>query len=245
MGSKALAIAILGLLAAVLPDRGFAAGPSKYAILTKGKSCSFDIAEVSIKSFRLLAPMEQIDKLANKGLVNVHVCECYLMPGNLQKCVLDAVRNAEVLPNLRKDEADLLGGKMFLLIENRDEFVALYMALQTGSSPAAFDLASRLLRDSSIAPPPAAPPPPAPPSPPRPTGRSDLNAEKGHRHCEVEPQICVKPKKSDEKDSKASDSSDVTAEFEVKCEGFPPIIVSTDGKAGFKVGPLEISVSKP
>jgi hypothetical protein len=85
MGSKALIIAILGLLAAVLPDRGFAAGPTKYAILTKGKSCSFDIAEVSVKSFRLLAPMEQIDKLANKGLVNVHVCECYLMPGTVHR----------------------------------------------------------------------------------------------------------------------------------------------------------------
>jgi hypothetical protein len=242
MGSKALIFAILGVLAAFLPDRGFAAGPSKYAILTKGKSCSFDIAEVSIKSFRLLAPMEQIDKLAGKGLVNVHVCECYLMPGNLQKCVLDAVRNAEVLPNLRKEEANLLGGKMFLLIENQEDFVALYMALQTGSSPAAFDLASRLLRDSNIAPPPVAPPPPTPPSPPSPTGKSGLDAEKGHRRCEVEPQICLKPKKSDEKDS---NSSDITAEFEVKCEGFPPIIVSTEGKAGFKVGPIEISVSKP
>jgi hypothetical protein len=244
MSSKALAIAILGLLTAFLPNHGFAAGPSKYAILTKGKSCSFDIAEVSIKSFRLLAPMEQIDKLANKGLVNVHVCECYLMPGNLQKCMLDAVRKAELFPNLRRDEIDLLGGKMFLLVENRDEFVALYMALQSGSSPAAFDLASRLLRDSNIAPPPAAPPPPAPPSPPSPTGRSDIEAARRHRSCEVEPQICVKPKKADEQDSKSSNNPDVTAEFEVKCEGFPPIIVSTEGKAGFKVGPFEVSVSK-
>src|SRR5258708_16387302 len=111
MSSKALAIAILGLLTAFLPNHGFAAGPSKYAILTKGKSCSFDIAEVSIKSFRLLAPTDQIDKLANKGLVNVHVCECYLMPGNLQKCMLDAVRKSDLLPNLRKDEVHSLAGK--------------------------------------------------------------------------------------------------------------------------------------
>jgi hypothetical protein len=246
MSSKALVIALLGFVTAFLPNRGFAAGPSKYAILTKGQSCSLDIAEVQITSFRLLAPMEQIDKLTKDGLINVHVCECYLV-GNTKKCILDAVRKAELLQSLKKDELDLLGGKMFLLIENREEFAALYMALQTGSSSAAFDLASRLLQQSKVAPPTVAPPPtsPPPPSPPTPSGHLAGDAEKRHRRCEAEPQICVKPKKTDEHETKSSDGPDVTAEFEVKCEGFPPIIVSTEGKAGFKVGPLEVSISKP
>jgi hypothetical protein len=34
-----------------------------------------------------------------------------------------------------------------------------------------------------------------------------------------------------------------TAEFEVKCDGLPTIVVSTDGKAGLKLGPLEVSIS--
>jgi len=55
MSSNVLIFAILGFLTALLPSYSFAAGPTKYAILTQGKSCSLDISEVSIKSFRLLA----------------------------------------------------------------------------------------------------------------------------------------------------------------------------------------------
>ncbi|KGT77967.1 hypothetical protein MA20_20185 [Bradyrhizobium japonicum] len=246
MSPKLLMFAILGFLTALLPGPSFAAGPTKYAVLTQGKSCSLDISEVSIKSFRLLAPVDQIDKLAGKGIISVHVCECYLTAGNLQKCMLDAVRKAELPQSLTKNQTDLLAGKLFLLLSDRDEFVALYLALQSDSSAAAFELASRLLQQSAAAPP-VAPPPPAPPSPPpprEPTKNVDAEGAKHHRSCEVEPQICVKPKKSDEKEAKSSEGSDLVAEFELKCEGFPPIIVSTEGKAGFKVGPLEVSVSK-
>jgi hypothetical protein len=265
MHCRLLAIVVLGLLAATLPNKGFAAGPTKYAILANGPTCSIKIENTSIKSFRLLAPTDQIDKLASKGLVTVDVCECYLMPGNAQKCMLDQVRKTEFVQALKKDEVDLLAGKMYLFVENRDDFVALYMALQTSSSTAGLELASRLVQQSRAAsPPPATPPsaasPPAPPPPPRAGGEASLEAEKRNRGCEVEPQICVKPKKPAEGESKApggpetkpareamstSDGTDFTAEFEVKCEGLPPIIVSTEGKAGFKVGPLEVSISKP
>ncbi|MDA9523403.1 hypothetical protein XI06_24750 [Bradyrhizobium sp. CCBAU 11434] len=246
MSHKALMFAVLSFLVTLLPSHAPGAGPTKYAILTQGTSCSLDISEVSIKSFRLLAPVNQIDKLAGKGIINVHVCECYLMAGNLQKCVLDTIRNAETPQSLTKEQADLLGGKMFLLLPDRDEFVALYLALQSESSAAAFELASRLLQQAAVAPSPDAPPPPAPPPPPRePAKNVDAEGAKRHRSCEIEPQICVKPKKSAGKESKSSEGPDLVAEYELKCEGFPPIIVSTEGKAGFKVGPLEVSLSKP
>lgn len=245
MSHTALMYAVLSFLVTLLPSHALAAGPTKYAILTQGTSCSLDISEVSIKSFRLLAPVNQIDKLASKGIINVHVCECYLMAGNLQKCMLDAVRKAETPQSLTKEQADLLGGKMFLLLPDRDEFVALYLALQSESSAAAFELASRLLQQVAVTPSPDAPAPPAPPPPPRePAKNVDAEGGKRHRSCEVEPQICVKPKKSEGKESKSSEGPDLVAEYELKCDGFPPIIVSTEGKAGFKVGPLEVSVSK-
>ncbi|MGY3473616.1 hypothetical protein [Bradyrhizobium ottawaense] len=246
MSHKALMFAVLSFLVTLLPNHALAAGPTKYAILTQGTSCSLDISEVSIKSFRLLAPVNQIDKLAGKGIINVHVCECYLMAGNLQKCMLDAIRKVEAPQSLTKEQGDLLGGKMFLLLPDRAEFVALYLALQSESSAAALELASRLLQQAAVAPSPDAPPPPAPPPPPRePAKNVDAKGAKGHRSCEVEPQICVKPKKSEGKESKSSEGPDLVAEYELKCDGFPPIIVSTEGKAGFKVGPLEVSVSKP
>ncbi|WP_439360493.1 hypothetical protein [Bradyrhizobium sp. DASA03007] len=245
MRHKALMYAVLSFLVTLLPSHALAAGPTKYAILTQGTSCSLDISEVSIKSFRLLAPVDQIHKLAGKGIINVHVCECYLMAGNLQKCVHDAIRKAETPQSLTKEQADLLGGKMFLVLPDRDEFVALYLALQSESSAAAFELASRLLQQAAVAPSPDAPPPPTPPPPREPAKNADPEGAKRHRSCEVEPQICVKPKKSEGKESKSSEGPDLVAEYELKCEGFPPIIVSTEGKAGFKVGPLEVSVSKP
>ncbi|MDA9481417.1 hypothetical protein XI07_05230 [Bradyrhizobium sp. CCBAU 11445] len=248
MSQRALMFAVLSFLVTLLPSHALGAGPTKYAILTQGTSCSLDISEVSIKSFRLLAPVNQIDKLAGKGIINVHVCECYLMAGNLQKCMLDAVRKAETPQSLTREQTDLLGGKMFLLLPDRDEFVALYLALQSESSAAAFELASRLLQQVAVAPSPDAPPPPAPPPPPpprEPAKNVDAEGAKRHRSCEVEPQICVKPKKSEGKESRSSEGADLVAEYELKCDGFPPIIVSTEGKAGFKVGPLEVSVSKP
>lgn len=244
MSHEAFMFAVLSFLVTLLPSHALAAGPTKYAILTQGTSCSLDISEVSIKSFRLLAPVNQIDKLAGKGIINVHVCECYLMGGNLQKCMLDAVRKAETPHPLTKEQADLLGGKMFLLLPDTDEFVALYLALQSDSSAAAFELATRLLQQAAVARSPDAPP--APPPPPRePPKKVDAEGAKRHRSCEVEPQICVKPKKSEGKETKSSEGPDLVAEFELKCEGFPTIIVSTEAKAGFKVGPLEVSVSKP
>jgi hypothetical protein len=56
--------------------------------------------------------------------------------------------------------------------------------------------------------------------------------KKEKRKCEVEPEVCLKP-----------GTGELSANYEVKCEGLPPIIVSTDGKAGVKIGSMEVSVS--
>jgi hypothetical protein len=60
--------------------------------------------------------------------------------------------------------------------------------------------------------------------------------DQGEKHekkeCELEPEVCVKPI-----------SKEVSANYELKCEGLPPIVVSTTGKTGLKIGPLELSFS--
>ncbi|RXG84921.1 hypothetical protein [Bradyrhizobium zhanjiangense] len=152
MSHKALMFAVLSLLVTLLPSHALAAGPTKYAILTQGTSCSLDISEVSIKSFRLLAPVNQIDKLAGEGIINVsHVCECCPPAGNLQKCMLDAVRKAETAQSLTKEQADMLGGRCSCSFSTGTNLSPLTLVLQSESSAAAFELASDLLQQAAVA----------------------------------------------------------------------------------------------
>jgi hypothetical protein len=50
--------------------------------------------------------------------------------------------------------------------------------------------------------------------------------------CELESNVCINPA-----------TNEPSAEFELKCEGLPTIVFSTDGKAGSKIGPVQVSVS--
>ncbi|RXG85852.1 hypothetical protein EAS61_34895 [Bradyrhizobium zhanjiangense] len=151
----ALMFAVLRFLVTATQPRS-CCRPNEVRDPNPGTSCSLDIWQVSIKSFRLLAPVNQIDKL--EGIINVHVCECYLVAGNLQKCMLDAVTKAETPQSLTKEQADCSAGRCFLLLPDGNEFVALYLALRSESSAAAFVLASRLLQQAAVAPSPDAPP---------------------------------------------------------------------------------------
>jgi hypothetical protein len=198
----------------------------QYVVLRPGPTCSVKIGDVDLKSFRMLVPIAHVDKFVNRtAIVTVHVCQCLLESGDPQKCALDAmIKSAQRLQVGESAEGEL-GGRIFIYLTNASEFLDLYTALNLSYPDPAPALAWQILRNL--------PPPPPPPPPPVPNLIFDPdNHEKGGQRCHIEPSLCVSP-----------DITKPTVEFEVKCEGLPTIVISTDGKAGLKLGPLEVSIS--
>jgi hypothetical protein len=198
----------------------------QYVVLRPGPTCSVKIGDVDLKSFRMLVPVAHVDKFVNRtAIVTVHVCQCLLESGDPQKCALDAmIRSAQRLQVGETAESQL-GGRIFIYLTNASEFVNLYTGLNLNYPDPAPALAWQILRNL----PP--PPPPPPPAVPNLIIDNDNHGKSGQR-CHIEPSLCISP-----------DITKPTAEFEVKCEGLPTIVVSTDGKAGLKLGPLEVSIS--
>jgi hypothetical protein len=203
-------------------------------IVTNGKSCSVVIAGTNIQAFHMLLPIDQLKLVADdRSILSVHVCECLLTPGDSRTCALATITKS-ALP-IKLDDAQLrqLGGRIFIRIEDPSKFSELYSALNVNYSPPNYALAWQLLQSGAgVVPPPPptiSPPPPSPPD--RNLPLSERKDKESKHHCELESSVCINSK------------GDPSAEFELKCEGLPPIIVSTDGKAGLKVGPLEVSIS--
>jgi|SRR5580700_2999287 hypothetical protein len=230
---KLLVVVSMMLWFAALEQPCHAATIEQYVVVLPGPTCSIVVGNIDIKSFRLLIPASRLRSLANNtAIVQVHVCECYLLQGDPQKCALDAVTKAARQVPMAQQEATMLGGQIFMLVEDSTDFAKLYSALSSAYPPQTGSPASRILHGIGAPPGRAAAPPPQPPPPggrlPSPVGEQQ-NKKKS---CEVSPSVCIDPK-----------TDELSAEFEFKCEGLPTFVFSTDGKAGLKIGPLEVSVS--
>jgi hypothetical protein len=223
----------------------FAANADQYVLVLPGPTCSIKIENVDVKTFRMLLPVDQVKRVVNSTtIISVHVCECFLLGGDLQKCALDAITKAARPVQLPTQDAALLAGRIFVFIESTDEFSKVYLSLSSAYPRQASNVAWRILRAATPssaagpgAPPSALPPQSPPPQSPPPAitpgaSAGDEQQPERKRACEVESNVCVNPK-----------TDETSAEFELKCEGLPPIVFSTDGKAGLKIGPLEISLS--
>jgi hypothetical protein len=148
--------------------------------------------------------------------------------------------------NFGRTDPSILGDRVYLRLNRPEDYFKLYSASSADGVPAQVDLASQIFE--------------APVSAPSSGlggsnggtpgnggtgggggGRIDLPAfnndtgdkDKKKKKCELEPaEVCVKPS-----------NHEVSAKFELKCEGVPPIVVSTSGEAGVKVGPLECTAA--
>jgi hypothetical protein len=194
-----------------------------------GPTCSVEVDKIAVKSFRLLIPASQLQVLTNSTtIIRVHVCECFLMGGDLQKCALDAVTKAAQQVQVSPQDAAALDGRIFVLIDDSADFAKVYSALISAYPPPTPSPAWRILHGG--APPGGVTEPPSQPPSPPPGGSKPSPV--GERSCKISSTVCIEPK-----------TDEASAEFELKCEGLPPIVFSTDGKAGLKIGPLEVSLS--
>lgn len=216
-----------------------------YVVVEPGPACSIIVGKLNVRSFHMLLPASRIADLAtSNSIVNIHICECLLSPGDPQKCAIDAV-SKNVLPvKIDPAEQTQLAGQIFIKVDDPSDFAKLYAALTTlyphEPLPAAWAILHRAVKERpSVArssaggiSPPKGPsnPPTLPPSPPSASMLGDEDKKK--KQCELETNVCINPA-----------SGAPSAEFEVKCKGFPTIVFSTDIKAGIKVGPVEVSVS--
>ncbi len=67
-----------------------AAANERYLVVLPGETCSINVGDVGVKSFRMLIPADRLKAVANNTtVVRVHVCECLLAGGDMQKCALD------------------------------------------------------------------------------------------------------------------------------------------------------------
>jgi hypothetical protein len=228
-------------------DLARAAESMNYVVLLPGQTCSIDFDDAnipSIRSFRILAPIGALDDLAKKAFViNAHVCECFLLPGDPRQCAAAVISKAARPLRLTQAEEMVLGGRIFVLVNDQVEFIKLYGALNATypryDSGFAWTTLRRVSQEiatnssgAGAVSPPNGPAPPAPPAGSASTGDSDTNDKDKERHCELETNLCVNPA-----------TRDPSAEFELKCKGLPTVIFSTDGKAGLKIGPVEVSLS--
>jgi hypothetical protein len=220
----------------------------EYVVLLPGTSCSIVVGDVNISKFRMLIPARQLAATANKtGILRIHVCECLLMGGDPQVCAIAAVTKAARHVRLTQDDERRLDGRIFVYIEKAADFGSLYSTLSSNYAPRTSNLAWKILHEPAT--PDAAPGAtqtspagsendaggPHPPSPPSSSMSSHGNEKADNNkknHCELESNVCINPA-----------TNEPSAEFELKCEGLPTIVFSTDGKAGLKIGPLEVSVS--
>jgi hypothetical protein len=230
---------------AFLLGLGFFAGLAhaeerNYVIVSSG-ACSLILDDVDVKSFRILIPFAHLQKLGDsQSPVRAHSCECLLLEGESQACIVEAVTKAARRVALSKSEEALLDGKIFVVIDDASQFSGLYAALNSNLPQRRATLAWRLLHSPSQATtasaggassgPPGGPAPPLTPA--EPGHKGDSEGGKKKNKCELEPNVCM---------NVANGKSSM--EFELKCEGMPPILVSTEGKAGLKIGPLEVSLS--
>ena len=163
--------------------------------------------------------------------------------GDPRQCASAAVLKAARPLRLTPAEEMLLGGRIFVLVNDQAEFIKLYGALSatyprydTGFAWTTLRRVSQeVATDTSgagVASPPNGPAPPVPPAASAATGDSDINDKDKERRCELETNLCVNPA-----------TRDPSAEFELKCKGLPTVTFSTDGKAGLKIGPVEVSYS--
>lgn len=223
---------------------GFYATParadkSSYVIVSSG-ACSLIFDDVDVKAYRILTPAARLKMLADsRSPLRAHSCECLLLGRDSQSCLLEATKKAARPASLSKDEEALLDGRIFVVIDDSSQFSALYNALNSDLPQRRSALAWKLLHAAS----PATTvsvggansgPPTTPPVTPTWHGYNDSSGSgKKKRRCEIEPSVCMNVA-----------NGEPSMEFELKCEGWPPISVSTDGKAGLKIGPLNLSVSK-
>ena len=205
-----------------------------YVVVRPGPACSIIVGKLDVRSFHMLLPASQIKNLVtNTSIVNIHVCECLLSPGDPQKCAIKAVSSNVLSVKLDPAEQTQLAGRIFIMVDDPSDFLELYATFRTlyphDSMAPAWDILHQAV---SIPPPPPPPPPitPTPPPPIPPTPSPDHEDKK--KQCELETNVCINPK-----------SHAPSAEFEVKCKGLPTMVFSSDIKAGFKVGPVEVSVS--
>jgi hypothetical protein len=57
-----------------------------YVVVGPGPTCSIIVGKLEVRSFHILLPASRIADLAtNNSIVNTHVCECLLSPGDPQK----------------------------------------------------------------------------------------------------------------------------------------------------------------
>jgi hypothetical protein len=209
----------------------------QYVILTAGTSCSIKVGNIDIKSFRILTPIQQLGAMADSNAIfSVHVCECLLLGGDKQKCAKSAMLKAARSLPLKQREKVRLGGRIFILIEKPSEFIGLYSALSASYPRPASNLAWQILhnvRDQPTTAPHGSQPPPdglEPTTPPILSDGGPNNDKKNH--CEVESNVCINPA-----------TRNPSMEFEFKCEGLPTMVFSSDGKAGIKIGAVEVSFS--
>lgn len=209
----------------------------QYVILTPGTSCSIKVGNVDIKSFRILTPIQQLGAMADSNAIfSVHVCECLLLGGDKQKCAKSAMLKAARPVPLKQREKVWLGGRMFIFIENPSEFIGLYSALSASYPRPASNLAWQILhnvRDQPTTAPDGSEPPPDGLGPTTPPILSDGGLKNDKKDlCEVERNVCINP-----------ETGNPSVEFELKCEGLPTMVFSTDGTVGMKIGPVEVSFS--
>ena len=233
------ALLFAALLAVAFGTAGNAATTDQYVLLSPGPACAVDIFNIGVKSFRVLIPAARLQNLiGSTAIVSVHVCECALMGGDPEKCALDRVTKSARPVEISPDDVAALGGKMFVLIQDPDDFAKVYAALTSTYRSQTPNPAFRIMHDpraNGAAPPGGGSIPPSQPPAPPPSGSNasltgpDQDKKKA---CEVSSSVCIDPK-----------TLEASIEFEVNCDGLPPIVFSTDGKAGVKIGPLEISVS--
>jgi hypothetical protein len=233
------------VLCASFAELSYAASDERYVAVLPGPTCSIKVDNVSVKSFRILIPARRLKDIANStAVITVHVCECFLQGGDQKECAFEAVTKAARQVQVSREDAALLGDRIFVFLQDPNEFVSIYSALTAAYPTRTSNIAWHLLRDLNPATSTAAaggtggtgggrvePPLQPPPDGPKPIPPILQEREK-KRSCEIEPNVCINPK-----------TNETSAEFEMTCEGFPPIVFSTDGKAGFKIGPVEVSIS--
>jgi hypothetical protein len=215
-----------------------------YVIVGPHPACSIIAGEVHVRKFHVLLPASEIAAFAsNKSIVSVDVCECALLGGDLQTCAIEGLSKKAQPVKMGPVERALLGGRIFIRVNDPDDFENLYAILHTlypSQTLATTDIFDRILKEQIAVAPSSAggiQPPQEPPSPPTITpshepqsgGRDDKEKKK---RCEIEPSVCV------------SVSTGVpSVEFEVKCKVYPTVVFSTELKASLKAGPVTVSFS--
>jgi hypothetical protein len=230
---------LIAVLSAAFGWPAVAENNEQYVMVSPGHACSLEVENIGIKSFRMLIPVARLkDITENTAILSVHVCECYLLGGDQQKCALDAITKTARQVDVAPQDTALLGGRIFILLEDSTDFAKIYTGLRSMYPPPTWNAAWRIMHDLDAsalpqtgrgAEPSSLPPPP--PAGPTLSPAHEQQQKKKHS-CEVSSNVCIDPK-----------TNEASAEFELNCDGLPPIVFSTDGKAGLKLGPLEISLS--